>query len=76
MAVLYSFAAGPAAARALLRKYKSKLSALSEGRRWDFLRAENAGSAYFKNVDEKMALAAKLRALRGVAATQLSGGAQ
>jgi peptidoglycan hydrolase-like protein with peptidoglycan-binding domain len=86
MAVLYSFAAGPGAAHALLRKYKSELLALPEGRRWDFLRAENvkeinrqvkdARSAFFKNVDEKMALAAKLRAVRGATATQLSGGTQ
>jgi peptidoglycan hydrolase-like protein with peptidoglycan-binding domain len=76
MAVLYSFAAGAGAARALLRKYKSELLALPEGRRWDCLRAKNVGSAYFKNVDEKMALAAKIRAVRGATGTQLSGGTQ
>ena len=76
MAVLYSFAAGAGAARTLLRKYKSELLALPEGRRWDCLRAKNVGSAYFKNVDEKMALAAKIRAVRGATATQLSGATQ
>jgi hypothetical protein len=70
MAVLYSFAAGPGAARALLRTYKSKLLGLREGERWGFLRAENVGTAYFKNVDEKMALAAKLRSVRGAAVTR------
>jgi hypothetical protein len=68
MAVLYSFAAGAGAARSFLRKYKTELSALPEGKRWDFLRGKNVGTFYFnpENVDKKMALAAKLRAVRGV----------
>jgi hypothetical protein len=66
MAVLYSFAAGAGADRSFLRKYKDELLALPEGRRGDFLRGKNVGTFYFnpENVDKKMALAAKLRAVR------------
>jgi peptidoglycan hydrolase-like protein with peptidoglycan-binding domain len=78
MAVLYSFAAGAGAARSFLRKYKNELLALPEGRRWDFLRGKNVGTFYFnaENVDKKMALAAKFRAVRGTAVTQSAGGTQ
>jgi hypothetical protein len=78
MAVLYSFAAGPGAARSFLRKYKKELLALPEGKRWDFLRGKNVGTFYFdpENVDKKMALAAKLRAVRGTTVTQTPGGTQ
>ena len=78
MAVLYSFAAGAGAARSFLRKYKNELLALPEGKRWDFLRGKNVGTFYFdpENVDKKMALAAKLRAVRGTTVTQTPGGTQ
>lgn len=78
MAVLYSFAAGAGAARSFLRKYKNELLALPEGKRWDFLRGKNVGTFYFnpENVDKKMALAAKLRAVRGATVTQSPGGTQ
>jgi hypothetical protein len=78
MAVLYSFAAGAGAARSFLRKYKNELLALPEGKRWDFLRGKNVGTFYFdpENVAKKMALAAKLRAVRGTTVTQTPGGTQ
>jgi len=73
MAVLYSFSKGAGWTRAYLSKYKNELLTLPESQRWDFLRGK---PAYLKgygtktqfdpeNVDEKMALAAKLRAVRG-----------
>jgi hypothetical protein len=73
MAVLYSFSKGAGWTRAYLRKYRNELLALPESQRWDFLRGK---SAYLKgygtkpkfdpeNVDKKMALATKLRAVRG-----------
>jgi hypothetical protein len=66
MAVLYAFAAGGGAARALLGKYRGELLALPEAKRWDFLRGKSAGTFSFnpENVDKKMALAAKLRNAR------------
>jgi peptidoglycan hydrolase-like protein with peptidoglycan-binding domain len=69
MAVLYSFAAGAGAARLFLRKFENELSALPEAKRWDFLRGKNVGTTYFnpENVDKKIALAARLRAVRGMA---------
>jgi hypothetical protein len=72
MAVLYSFAAGAGAARALLRKYKNELLALPESQRWEFLRGKNVGIFRFDpdNVDKKIALAGKLRDLRRAAATR------
>lgn len=75
MAVLYSFAAGGGATGAFLRKYKNELMALPEGRRWDFLRGKTVGRFRFNpdNVDKKMALAAKLRAVRGGIVTQPLG---
>jgi hypothetical protein len=76
MAVLYSFAAGAGAARLFLRKFENELLALPEAKRWDFLRGKSVGTTYFnpENVDKKMALAAKLRAARGVAVMQTPGG--
>ena len=76
MAVLYSFAAGAGAARSFLRKFKNELLALPEAKRWDFLRGKNVGTFYFnpENVDKKMALAAKIRALRGATIAQTRGG--
>jgi peptidoglycan hydrolase-like protein with peptidoglycan-binding domain len=76
MAVLYSFAAGAGWTRAFLGKYRNELLALPEGQRWDFLRGKQASrinpetkkleTKVFnpENVDNKMALAAKLRAVR------------
>lgn len=71
MAVLHAFAVGAGWTRAFLRKYRAELLKLPEDRRWDFLRGKTAylkgyGTAEFqtKNVDEKMNLAAKLRAAR------------
>ena len=76
MAVLYSFAAGAGAVRSFLRKFKNELLALPEAKRWDFLRGKNVGTFYFnpENVDKKMALAAKIRALRGATIAQTRGG--
>ena len=72
MAVLYSFSKGAGWTRAYLSKYKNELLTLPEGQRWDFMRGKPAylkgrGTKTFdpENVDEKMALAAKLRAVRG-----------
>jgi hypothetical protein len=73
MAVLYSFSKGAGWTRAYLSKYENELLALPESQRWDFLRGK---PAYLKgygtktefdpeNVDEKMALASKLSAVRG-----------
>jgi Putative peptidoglycan binding domain len=78
MAVLYSFAAGAGAVRSFLRKYKNELLALPEGKRWDFLRGKNVGAFYLnpENVDKKIALAAKLRAVRGGTVAQTPGGTQ
>ena len=71
MAVLYSFAVGAGWTRAFLRKYRAELLRLPEGQRWDFLRGKTAylkgyGTRTFQthNVDEKMALAARLRTAR------------
>jgi len=76
MAVLYSFAAGAGAARLFLRKFKNELLALPEAKRWDFLQGKNVGTFYFnpENVDKKMALAAKLCAVRGTTIAQTPGG--
>lgn len=75
MAVLYSFAQGAGWTRAFLSKYKNELLSLPENQRWDFLRGKQAYLANYgtktfapENVDEKMALAAKLRAVLGVTA--------
>jgi len=73
MAVLYSFSKGAGWTRAYLSKYKTELQALSENQRWDFLRDKSAYLEGYgikprfdpENVNEKMALAAKLRAVRG-----------
>ncbi len=72
MAVLYSFAVGAGWTRAFLRKYGKQLLGLPESQRWDFLRDKEAfltgyGTRKFQNenVDKKMALAAKIRAVRG-----------
>jgi peptidoglycan hydrolase-like protein with peptidoglycan-binding domain len=75
MAVLYSFARGAGATSAFLSKFKNDLLALPEGKRWDFLRGKSAGRFVFDptNVDKKMALAAKLRAVRGATVTQSPG---
>ena len=64
--------------RAFLRKYKNELLALPEAKRWDFLRGKTVGTFRFnpENVDKKMALAAKLRAVRGGTVTQPLGGPQ
>jgi murein DD-endopeptidase MepM/ murein hydrolase activator NlpD len=74
MAVLYSFSKGAGWTRAFLNKYRNELRRTAESQRWDFLRGK---PAYFKgrngswtkifdpeNVDKKMALAAKIRAVR------------
>jgi hypothetical protein len=76
MAVLYSFAAGGGAARLVLRKFKNELLAQPEAGRWDFLRGKNVGTFHFnpENVDKKMALAARLRAIRGSAIVRTAGG--
>jgi hypothetical protein len=86
MAVLYSFAAGADWARAFLRKYKNELLALPEGQRWDFLCDKPASrmnpetkkleTKVFnpENVDQKMALAAKLRVIRRATSIQPLGG--
>jgi peptidoglycan hydrolase-like protein with peptidoglycan-binding domain len=75
MAVLYSFAKGAGATSAFLSKFKNDLLALPEGKRWDFLRGKRAGRFVFDptNVDKKMALAAKLRAVRGATVRQSPG---
>lgn len=82
MAVLYSFSKGAGWTRAYLSKYKNALLALPESQRWDFLRGKQANyknpvtkkikTKTFdpENVDKKMALAAKLRAVRGATVTQ------
>jgi len=87
MAVLYSFAAGAGWTSAFLRTYKNQLLALPEGQRWGFLSGKQASrlnpetkrveTKTFnpENVNEKMALAAKLRAVRGATVTQSPGGA-
>lgn len=77
MALLYSFSKGAGWTRAFLKTYRSQLRALPESQRWNFLRGKTAhfkGRDYSRtkvfdpeNVDEKMALAAKLRAFRGAA---------
>jgi peptidoglycan hydrolase-like protein with peptidoglycan-binding domain len=86
MAVLYSFAAGAGWTVAFLRKYKNQLLALPEGQRWGFLSGKQASrinpetkrveTKTFnpENVNEKMTLAAKLRAVRGATVTQSPGG--
>ena len=82
MAVLYSFAAGAGWTSAFLRTYKNQLLALPEGQRWRFLCGKQASrlnpetkrveTKTFnpENVNEKMVLAAKLRAVRGATVTQ------
>src|SRR5262245_4372182 len=86
MAVLYSFAAGAGWTVAFLRTYKNQLLALPEGQRWGFLSGKQASrinpetkrveTKTFnpENVNEKMTLAAKLRAVRGATVTQAPGG--
>jgi peptidoglycan hydrolase-like protein with peptidoglycan-binding domain len=85
MAVLYSFAAGAGWTRAFLHKYKNDLLALSEDKRWRFLSGKRASrinpetkqvdTKVFdpENVDKKMALAAKFRAVRRSTTTQPLG---
>jgi peptidoglycan hydrolase-like protein with peptidoglycan-binding domain len=85
MAVLYSFAAGAGWTRAFLHKYKNDLLALSEDQRWGFLRGKRASrinpetkqveTKEFdpENVDKKMALAAKLSAVRRATIAQPFG---
>jgi hypothetical protein len=73
MAVLYSFSKGAGWTRAYLSKYKTQLQALPESQRWDFLRGKSVYLERYgtkprfdpENVDEKMALAAEIRAVRG-----------
>ncbi len=73
MAVLYSFSKGAGWTRAYLSKYKAELLARPEDQRWDFLRGKSAYLQGYgtkpqfdpENVNEKMALAAKLRTVRG-----------
>lgn len=66
MAVLMPFARGSGFARAFLNAYRDALTKLPEERRWDFLRGKSTrvrGGVWVfdpKNVDEKIALAAKL----------------
>jgi len=85
MAVLYSFAAGAGWTRAFLHKYKNELLALPESQRWGFLSGKQASRINpetkkvetktfdHENVDKKMALAAKLRAVRRTTITQPFG---
>jgi hypothetical protein len=85
MAVLYSFAAGAGWTYVFLRTYKNQLLALPEGQRWGFLDGKQASrinpetkrveTKTFnpENVNEKMTLAAKLRAVRGATVTQSPG---
>jgi LAS superfamily LD-carboxypeptidase LdcB len=82
MAVLYSFAKGAGWTRAYLSKYKDDLLKRDENQRWDFLRGKQANYKHPvtkkiktkifdpENVDKKMALAAKLQAVRGATVTQ------
>ena len=77
MAVLYSFAAGAGAARSLLRRIPRTSSWLCRrGKRRDFLRGKNVGTFYFnpENVDKKLALAAKLRAVGPTSSHPNTGG--
>jgi len=67
MAVLYRFSRGGGYARSFLRLYRRQLAAMPEEQRWRFLRdktvtASGGAARAFKgeNVEEKMALAAKL----------------
>src|SRR5215510_107641 len=67
MAVLYRFSRGGGYARSFLRLYRRQLAAMPESQRWGFLREKTAtgsGGATRafsgENVEEKMALAAKL----------------
>jgi hypothetical protein len=90
MAVLYSFSAGTGWTRAFLRQYKEDLLARPEAQRWDFLRGRKAQRRIAvnkkirievktfnpENVDQKMALAAKLRTVRRASTTQSRGGKQ
>lgn len=85
MAVLYSFAAGAGWTRAFLHKYKNDLLALPEDQRWRFLGGKRASrinpetkqveTKLFdpENVNKKMALAARLRAVRRTTTTQPLG---
>ena len=85
MAVLYSFAAGAGWTRAFLHKYKNDLLALPEDQRWRFLDGKRASrinpetkqveTKLFdpENVNKKMALAARLRAVRRSTTTQPLG---
>jgi hypothetical protein len=78
MAVLYSFSKGAGWTRAYLSRYRNELRSRPEGQRWDFLRGKPAsrkdpssGRTITKprfdpeNVDEKWALALRLRTVRG-----------
>jgi hypothetical protein len=67
MAVLYRFSRGSGYARSFLRIHRRQLAAMPEGQRWRFLRNKTVTASggivrAFKgeNVEEKMALAAKL----------------
>jgi hypothetical protein len=70
MAILFSFAVGAGWTRAFLKRHGADLLRLPEEQRWDFLRGKYATLAgtlvqsIFRpeNVDEKMALAAKIHA--------------
>ena len=87
MAVLYSFSAGTDWSRAFLRQYKKDLLAQPEAQRWDFLRGKKAQRRIRvnnnmrvevktfnpENVDQKMALAAKLRTVRRASTAQSPG---
>jgi hypothetical protein len=75
MAVLYSFAQGSGWTIAYLQRYYDELLALPDNQRWGFLRDKPATLKGYdpkteldpsQNVDRKMTLAAKLRAVRGV----------
>jgi Putative peptidoglycan binding domain len=88
MAVLYSFSAGTGWSRAFLSQYRKDLVALPEAQRWDFLRGKKAQRKIRvnknmrvevktfnpENVDQKMALAAKLRTVRRASTAQSPGG--
>jgi len=65
MAVLLPFARGGGFTAAFLRTFRKELAALSEDKRWDFLRGKKVGGWVFdaSNVDKKMELAAKVGAI-------------
>jgi hypothetical protein len=60
VAVLLRFAGGGGYVAALLRRFQGALVALAEQDRWRFLDGKLGSTGYFRNVNEKMSLAAKL----------------